>query len=189
MHRRWTHHSSQTPTRSRAATLISVRFVFSWHVLWVEGYSLHPAIGEAVAADVVLDEHLGMIQIPGSTHTYSGLAKKVVYHLDLHSQFIDLSGFESRFPPPGQPHTMPRTDQSARCQMALDAFRSNASPTTFFSLPRTNFFSWGSHQPAQHMKLTPLLDTVGASSRALAGGCDFEFESDGVSAFASGGPG
>lgn len=93
---------------------MSVMFVFSWHVLWVEGYSLHPAIGEAVAADVVLDEHLGMIQIPRSTHTYSGLAKKVVYHVDLHSQFIDLSGFESRFPPPGQPHTMPRTDQSAR---------------------------------------------------------------------------
>jgi hypothetical protein len=137
----------------------------------VMGYSGHPDWQPIAASRFVIDDDGQQHSWLGSSHIFSSIAKKIVYHLDLQSQFMDLShvvqswGKQSR-------HITSTPTSNLKATLACAMFREVVSSSTFYSLPHDSEFR----------SLGDALNVDGPSLEEACDGVDdaFAFEVDGV---------
>ena len=105
------------------------------------GLATHPGIAPVIASTFV-DATVGRFELLGNTKAYDKMAKQIVYHLDLASQFLPTDyGFNKK--PGGSGRPGPDRGASAslqdlQLQLLLEKFRHDHTPGTWYTIKKTH---------------------------------------------------
>ena len=94
------------------------------------GYRRHPDLSDVVA---VIDCQIGQREVLGSTAMWSKVCKNIVYHCDLHAQFMDLSHVVPK-KPHNKPNTLETSVDDVLANEALALFRRQCKSDVYFSI-------------------------------------------------------
>ena len=102
------------------------------------GLATHPDIVDVIAASTI-ETCVGQFEYMGSTRAFDKIAKRIIYHLDIASQFLpSLRVFANKPGGSGPQAAQDSTLQDLQRQLMLDKFRADHVPGTFYTIKKSD---------------------------------------------------